>query len=160
MKVESPVRVQHRYRQELAGKAEAVFELLCPVREADWVAGWDPLIVWTPSGLAERDCVFITPHESGRKAVWIYDEYDRESMRLGLIKVVPDSLLTRVQIQVGALDQDRSFAEISYTHTALSDQGRALLESLDAEQWNRFMQKWEQAMNHYLETGEKLEGAE
>lgn len=160
MKIETPIRVQHRYRQQLAGSPEEVFALLCPVREADWVAGWDPLIVWSESGLAEPDCVFVTPHESGRNAVWIYDEYDRESLTLGLVKVVPGSLLTRVKISVGSVESGGSFAEISYTHTALSDEGRALVESLDADRWRRFMEEWERSMNHYLETGEKLEARE
>lgn len=158
MKIEPPTRVQHRYRQVLDGPPEEVFALLCPVREKDWVAGWNPLVVWSESGLAEDDCVFITPHDSGRNAVWIYDYYDTASLRLGLIKVVPELLLTRVKIQVGDEGHGRSFAEISYTHTALSADGMALLDSLDGEHWKRFMEQWEQSMNHYLHTGEKLEG--
>lgn len=159
MKVEKPVRVEHRYRQELSGAPDEVFALLCPVRETEWVAGWDPLVVWSHSGVAEKDCIFVTPHESGRKAVWIYDEFDPASRQLGLIKVVPDSLLTRVRIKVEEAGEG-SAAEISYTHTALTDDGQRLLESLSSEQWQRFMQRWESAMNHFLETGEKLETAE
>ena len=37
-----------------------VFPLLCPVREADWIDGWNPVLVLTQSGFAEQDCVFIT----------------------------------------------------------------------------------------------------
>lgn len=160
MKIEAPVRVQHHYRQELDGSAEEVFRLLCPVREAEWIAGWDPLVVFSESGVAESDCVFITPHESGRKAVWIYDEHEPEELRLGLIKVTPELLLTRVRIQVREAGEGRSFAEISYTHTALGDAGQSIVDSLDAEQWQRFMERWESAMNHYLATGEKLETGE
>lgn len=160
MKIEKPDRVQHHYRQELAGTPEEVFALLCPVRETEWIAGWDPLIVWSHSGVAEKDCVFLTSHESGRKAVWIYDQHDPEALRLGLIKVVPDSLLTRVQIQVSDAGGGRSFADVSYIHTALSEEGHTLLESLTSEQWQQFMQRWESAMNHYFETGEKLESVE
>ncbi len=160
MKVENPVRVEHRYRQELRGTADEVFALLCPVRETEWVAGWDPLVVWSRTGVAEKDCIFVTPHESGRKAVWIYDHFDSESRQLGLIKVVPDSLLTRVRIEVADAGEGQSVAEISYTHTALTSDGQRLLESLSSEQWQKFMERWESAMNHFLDTGEKLESSE
>lgn len=156
MRIEKPVRVQHRYRQELVGTAEDVFALLCPVREQEWIVGWDPLIVWSDSGVAERDCVFVTSHESGRNAVWIVDHYDDNAYRLGLIKIVPDLLVTRVRIEVGSVEEYTSFAEISYAHTALSDEGKELVDSFTEEDWLRFMQRWENALNHFLETGEKL----
>ncbi|HET7731794.1 MAG TPA: hypothetical protein VFK48_17360, partial [Usitatibacter sp.] len=60
MKVVAPNRVSRSYTQKLCGEPGQVFPLLCPVREADWIEGWDPGIVITASGVAERDCVFTT----------------------------------------------------------------------------------------------------
>ncbi|MDX1582508.1 MAG: hypothetical protein R3338_02810, partial [Thermoanaerobaculia bacterium] len=78
MKVDPPVRVRHEYRQSLDGPVDKVFPLLCPVRETEWVPGWDPAVVWTESGFAEPDCVFLTPHESGLDSVWVIDEHDAD----------------------------------------------------------------------------------
>lgn len=156
MKVEAPVRVEHSYRQKLVGSPDQVFPLLCPVREKDWVEGWDPVAVWAESGLAELDCVFLTPHESGLDAVWIVDQYDPEKRALGLIKVVPRLLVTRVRIELSDDGDGGCFAEVSYAHTALGEAGKELVEAFTEEEWIRFMERWERALNHYLETGEKV----
>lgn len=156
MNLEQPVRVHHEYRQKLRGSVARVFPLLCPVRERDWVEGWDPSIVWSESGVVERDCVWLTPHESGHRAVWIVDRHEPDSHRLGLIKVVPDLLVTRVGIELSETGADRCEAFITYTHTALSEQGRGLVEEFTRDEWVRFMERWERALNHYLETGERL----
>ena len=59
MKIAAPNRVRHTYVQKLVASPAEVFPLLCPVREADWLDGWDPLEVWSRSGVAEPDCVFV-----------------------------------------------------------------------------------------------------
>ena len=75
MRIVPPNRVIRSYVQRLDGPSSAVFPLLCPVREAEWIVGWDPRLVVTASGVAERDCVFVTeasPHE----AVWYVTRHD------------------------------------------------------------------------------------
>ncbi len=61
MRVEKPNRVSWCYTQHLDAPPELVFPLLCPVRETEWVIDWKPKVVFSESGLAEADCVFITP---------------------------------------------------------------------------------------------------
>jgi hypothetical protein len=48
-------RIIRSYTQHIEARPEDVFPLLCPVREADWLAGWmDGLeMVHSGSGLAE-----------------------------------------------------------------------------------------------------------
>lgn len=60
MKIAKPVRVTRTWTQRLIGTPEEVFPLLCPVREADWIQGWDPIVVVSETGIAEADCVFTT----------------------------------------------------------------------------------------------------
>src|SRR5687767_1583920 len=45
MRIAAPNRVAHTYTQSLLGDPASVFPLLCPVREADWIDGWDPVLV-------------------------------------------------------------------------------------------------------------------
>lgn len=61
MNIVQPTRVTRSYTQRLVAAPSVVFPLLCPVREADWIEGWDPISVVTGSGAAEPDCVFVTP---------------------------------------------------------------------------------------------------
>ena len=60
MQITKPNRATHTYRQRLSASPGKVFPLLCPVREAEWADGWLPELVISSSGVAERDCVFIT----------------------------------------------------------------------------------------------------
>lgn len=41
MKIVKPNRVSRTYTQQLCAEPEEVFPLLCPVREADWIEGWE-----------------------------------------------------------------------------------------------------------------------
>lgn len=60
MNITRPYRARRTYTQRLVGAPDTVFPLLCPVREADWIEGWDPVWVASNSGVAEPDCVFVT----------------------------------------------------------------------------------------------------
>lgn len=44
---------------------ERVFPLLCPVREREWLQGWDATMVCSESGVAEPGCVFTTVGPKG-----------------------------------------------------------------------------------------------
>ena len=63
MHVRQPNRVTHSYTQQLIAPPDRVFPLLCPVREAEWIDGWQPVLVLTLGGFAEADCVFTTDAE-------------------------------------------------------------------------------------------------
>ena len=85
MRVVSPKRVSRTYTQTLLGPPEAVFPLLCPVREADWIADWDPLLVVSESGVAEEDCVFVTRSEP-ENAVWYVTDYEPEKGFIAFVR--------------------------------------------------------------------------
>ena len=55
-------RGAHEYIQTNYAAPEKVFPLLCPVREADWIPGWQYELVYSESGVAELGCVFTTRH--------------------------------------------------------------------------------------------------
>jgi len=69
MLISKPVRAVRSYTQQLVGPLQVVLPLMCPVREAEWANGWNPIRVWSASGFAEEDCVFTTPGEPA--AVWV-----------------------------------------------------------------------------------------
>jgi hypothetical protein len=155
--IEQPQRVAHSYTQSLRGSAERVFPLLCPVREADWIEGWNPSLVLTASGRAERDCVFITG-SGPDTATWVITEHDPERGRVEFVRTTPGAMVTRISIVVRPAGAEASTAEISYLHTALGAAGEHVLTTLTAAHFLGFMRVWEDRLNHYLETGEMLRG--
>lgn len=152
MKITNPQRVAHTYTQRLYGNVAEVFPLLCPVRECDWVNGWDPREVITSSGFAERDCIFFTgPQEN--EAIWLVTEYEPPTT-IGFVKINPRETAARITIHLRA-DGERTLAEITYAYTALNAQGERVVREFTPEYYQSFMKEWENELNHYLLTGKK-----
>lgn len=77
----SAKRVTRSYRQTIFTTPEKVFSLLCPVREADWLDGWQYNMIYSESGLVEKGAVFSTPHHDNTETVWMVTNYDSENFR-------------------------------------------------------------------------------
>jgi hypothetical protein len=157
MKISKPVRVSRTYTQRLAGTPEAVFPLLCPVREADWIRGWDPILVLTSSGVAEPDCVFTTA-ASPTDAVWYVTRHEPHNGFVEMLKITPSVTACRLTIQLRAVPGGCE-AQVTYAHTSLGPQGDAFVEAFTEAQYAKSMGDWEARMNHYLRTGQALKDA-
>ncbi len=154
MKVVRPKRVSRTYTQSLVGPPEAVFALLCPVREAEWLEGWDPLLVVTESGVAEEDCVFVTPGEP-ENTYWYVTDYEPEKGFIAFVRFTPGLTAARLSIQVDPAPEGAS-ARITYAHTSLGKTGDAFVDGFSEAAYAEIMQLWEKRMNHYLATGNCL----
>ncbi len=149
MNVEKPYRVTRTYTQRLIAPADDVFPLLCPVRELEWVKGWQPGFVISASGLAEEDAVFST-REEGREALWIITRHNPQLRFVEFCKVTPGFTVAIIRIQLEITGKRSCDAHISYSYTALSNKGRAFINAFSAEKYAAFMQEWETDLNDYL----------
>lgn len=147
MKIVRPCRATRSWVQHLHGTPETVFPLLCPVREAEWIEGWDPLVVVSESGVAERDCVFVT---SEPEATWIVTDYD-PPRRIEFIKVTTGATVARISIVLEPARGSETDATVTYSHTALSSEGEKLVQEFTEAFYEEFMQKWQTALNAFLE---------
>jgi hypothetical protein len=155
MKIVAPSRVAHSYTQSLRAPADAVFPLLCPVREAEWIEGWDPDLVVTGSGAAELDCVFTTG-DGADAAVWVVTRYDAALGCIEFVKVTPGVTVARISIMVVPDGPDTCRADVTYQHTSLGPEGDRVVAEFTADAYTTFMRTWESRLNHYLATGEML----
>ena len=151
MKIVPPKRVSRTYVQRLVAPPEAVFPLLCPVREADWIPGWDPLLVVSRSGVAEEDCVFITRSEAD-DTIWYVTDYQPKAGFIAFVRTTPGLTACRLLIQLAATPEG-STATITYAHTSLGERGDAFVEAFAEAKFLGEMQSWEKRINHYLATG-------
>ena len=154
MKIMKPVRAIRTFTQRLVAPPKRVFPLLCPVREADWLDGWDPVAVFSNSGVAETDCVFLTaatPHP----AIWFVIRHEPERGYVEMLKVSPEVTACKLTIQLAAADSGCE-ATITYSHTSLGPQGDAFVLGFTEEFYGQFMREWQERMNHFLTTGKAL----
>jgi hypothetical protein len=157
MKIAQPLRVTRTYTQHLVAEPAKVFPLLCPVREADWIDGWDPVAVFTYSGIAEQDCVFVTAAQLDN-AVWFITRHEPESGFVEMLKITPDVTACKITIQLHA-GQGGSEADVTYAHTSLGPEGDAVVNTFTEAYYEQFMHDWEERINHYLTHGSMLSDA-
>lgn len=156
MHIRSPNRAAHRYTQHLVAPPARVFPLLCPVREADWIEGWHPLLVVSGSGVAEADCVFVTATQPDN-AIWYITRHEPDTGLVEMLKITPGLTACRLTIQLHATATGCD-AVICYTHTSLGAEGDAFVAGFTAEYYEQFMRDWEARLNHYLVEGTALPG--
>ena len=154
MNIQSPVSVVRRYTQTIQAEASKVFPLLCPVREAEWIEGWDPDLVISDSGVAEPDCVFVTPAEP-QAAVWFVTRHDAEAGVVEMIKLIPGLTVCKLNIQLHD-QREGCMADITYKLISLAPAGDEAVAAFSEAHYREFMQAWERRINHYLLTGQRL----
>jgi hypothetical protein len=151
--------VTHEYTQTNCAAPEKVFPLLCPVREADWVPGWQYRLIYSQSGVAEAGCVFITPNEDGSETIWLVTEYEPAAFKIAFAWVNPGLIAAQISIRLEAESSNETTAHICYTYTGLSEQGNREVQRYDSEWFAHKMRSWQAAINHYLKTGRKIDVA-
>ena len=151
-------RVTKSYQQTINAPPSAVFPLLCPVREADWLYGWDCEVVYSESGFAEEGGVFISnsSNEGEAGTIWLITKRDEEQKEIEFARITPNSRAARLVISVEETEEIKSLVNISYTFTALNEKGNRFIEDFTEEKFSESMKFWEDSMNHYLKTGEQL----
>ena len=149
-------RVSHEYIQTNAAQPDKVFPLLCPVREAEWVPGWEYRLIYSQSGVAEDGCVFTTPNPDGPETVWMVTDYDPASLRIGFAWVQPGMVATQLRISLSANADGTTRSHIRYVYTGLSEAGNKEVERFDRTWFEHKMRSWEAAINHYLRTGKPI----
>jgi hypothetical protein len=149
-------RILRTYRQTINAPPESVFPLICPVREADWLDGWQHAMIYSKSGLIEEGAVFSTPHAGEGDTVWIVTRYDPKEREIEFARFTPNSRTCVLTIAVRPGATLRSYVDIAYTYTATTPAGNDFIDRLTEETFLAAVVFWEKSMNHFLATGKKL----
>lgn len=154
MKIAQPKRRKHSCVQTWKSTPDRVFPLLCPVREMDWIPGWDPKLVISKSGVMERDCIFVEPVVPNN-AIWIVTSYDTNRF-VEMYRTVPGVTVSKFSIKLEPADDATTTAVVAYEHTAIGDDGEKIVDDFTADSFAEFMGHFEVAINHYLTTGSMI----
>ena len=148
--------VTRSYEQTINADPSSVFELLCPVKEAEWLDGWDYTLLHSESGLAEEGCVFLSRQAGEKDTIWMITKRDVLNREIEFVRATPESRIARLTIGVTEKKKQISKVKITYVITALCEDGNRFLEAFTQENFEAGMKFWEASMNYYLETGKKL----
>jgi len=157
-------RIVHEFTQTNPAAPEKVFPLLCPVREGDWLPGWQYRLIYSDSGVAELGCVFTTPTppasdlhgHAAAETTWIVTDYDPSAFRIAFAWIDPGRIITELSIQLASSDAGATRTHIRYRYTGLSPEGNREIAHYDEKWFESKMRNWQTTINHYLRTGEKI----
>jgi hypothetical protein len=139
----------------LEGKPEAVFPLLCPVREHEWIEPWKCDLIYSETGFAEQDCIFQTdfPHD-GPRDTWVLCRYEKprlvEFVRVNGIRAI------RYTITLHQTKNGKTESQWSQLITGLNDEGDRFVSRASDEEFEHRMEMLRKMLNHYLSTGQML----
>ena len=108
---------------------EELFPLFCPVREADWIPGWDCDLIYTDSGLVEDNCIFKTDKSSAMGGgIWMFIGYE-VNQYVEFVRIEED-LITRARITVKNNNDGTASATWDALQTGLAEKGNKEIDKL------------------------------
>ena len=147
-------------RMRLGFGAGAIWPLLCPVREYDWIEDWRCRMIRSASGVNELGCVFTTRRaEDGGDAagddVWVTSRFEP----FGRLEFVRVNRLRAVRFEI-AIEPDGDGTMLTWTQhlTSLRPDGDAVVAAMTRERFAARIARLEQMLDHYLRTGTMLRG--
>jgi len=146
-------RVRRSGTLRLQGNIERVFRMFEPEGEKEWSPDWDYEVVYAEGSVAEQGSVFRTVQSGTADAVWIVSEHDAEAGKIRYLVVRPDSRVTEISISVKDEGNGISTAEVTYTHTGLTEEGNKYVDDVTEEWYRHYMHHWEAAINNALRQG-------
>ena len=115
---------------------DAVFPLLCPVREYEWIPTWECTLVHTRSGVAEHGCVFTTTFDIGEET-WVCTTYHPPTA-IEYTRVAQRGWVTMLGLVLEPTEAGTALT-VRQTFTALSPEGEravaAMDETAEVEAW-------------------------
>lgn len=142
----------------LEGDVADVFPLFGPLREREWAQGWNPLVVWPPDEVVRTRMVFVVrpSHSHGQDTTWVVSRYDEDEALIEYSVFSSETvrwILIRCRPTEGG---NATQAEITYSYVGTSDQACARNQQDLEAKFRHGLKDWEHAINHYLQTGERL----
>jgi hypothetical protein len=134
---------------------DAIFPLLCPVREGEWVDGWIGRSVFSSSGYAEENGVFATEQSGEDDTIWFVTKRDSAMHEIEFVTFVPRVQVFRLFVRVIPVSASRSNISVRYVRTGISEAGNEFIRN-SAAHFDTMMTDWERTLNHYIKTGKLL----
>lgn len=154
-----PKRITRAYRQTINTSPEKVFPLLCPVREAEWLDGWQYNMIFSESGLVEEGAIFSTPLKGEENTIWIVTKHDRKTHTVEFTRFTHNSRTCILRIAVNSKEENSSYVDVSYTYTGITLAGNDFIDTFSESVFLEAVIFWEKSMNYFLETGGRLKMA-
>jgi len=146
------------YSRHISAPPEKVFPQLCPVREYDWIEGWQGKLVYSDSGVAELDCVFTTTSSDAiGPETWTCSRYE-PLQRIDYVRMSAHTVI-RLQLDLAAAGTGTRLTA-ALVITALDRTGDDLVAGCNSGTCEAQFKPCFLMLDHFLRTGAMLPGKE
>lgn len=143
------------FDQALDAPPHAVFPLLCPVREYEWIKEWKCDLVYSDTGVAEEDCVFATDFPMWGAEVWVTTRYDPPHS-IEFVKIGAWCAL-RYGFILEPAGGGQTLVRVRQVFTALNHEGDKRVAAMDQAGYEREKHLLFAKLAHFLGTGAMLD---
>lgn len=117
------------YTKEFSFSAKKVFEQLCPLKEYDWIDGWECEIISSNNGYAQKDCVFTTLGGANLgTGVWTFTKY--EPNKVIELLIINEIVIEQTLIELKENVDGMTTGTWSMKYTALNEKGNSFIDSM------------------------------
>ena len=148
-------RVDREFSARVGVGPEAVFPLLCPVREREWVRGWDAEVVFSASGVAEDGCVFRNDLAGRGCGTWVVTRHE-PPRAVEFAVFWAEGYLERLRVDLAPAPGGGTDHRWRRSYTGLSEEGNRRIEEVAGPALKARMRRLFAELEHFLATGHIL----
>jgi hypothetical protein len=128
---------------DLDTSADRALQLFTPEGERAWAPGWNPMPEYPVQARVafQTNAVFRVDDEAER-SLWTIVDASAQRRLAEYLYVVEGERMSRVRVEIEALDVNHSRVRVHYVHTAISEKGMQFLASVTPEAFARKMLDW------------------
>ena len=131
---------------------QALFKLLCPTTEYDWIPYWECELLHSSSGYAEYNAIFRTKI-NGPEETWVCTRYEPDKA----VQYVRVSKNMCGKLDISIIDNGDGTVTNTWitTVSALNSEGNKYVE-VELENYEKRFKAVSEALKHYITTGEMI----
>lgn len=149
----APTTALHRsftHEHVVTAPPDALFPLLCPVLEYEWIPTWDCRLVHTASGVAEHGCVFTTDFGTGEET-WVCTTY-RPPTAIEYTRFADGGWVTMLSLSLAPTAEGTALT-VRQTYTAVTPEGERAVAAQDEATERSVWTDLSRLASGYLATG-------
>jgi hypothetical protein len=146
--------VTNSFHFEIHAPLARVAPLFGPEGERVWAGKhWDPAFLYPQPAHDTQGAVFTIQH-GPLTVVWVNTVFDLAAGKMQYVYFIPDTLVTTIDVNLTAIDENNTSAEVTYTRTALNPEANNDVTNMGENDRNNGPQ-WQQSIEDYLTAKKK-----
>jgi hypothetical protein len=132
---------------------EQVYPLLCPIREYDWIDGWQCELIASDSGFAEENCIFKTDLPPFGKETWYFLNYILNDSFIA-IRYRSNSIL---RVDFSLIPEEKGCRlHLDFILTATDDSGNEFVKNFPDNHADLMCNRTATLLDYYLKNRTKM----